>query len=207
MTGNTNGAEIDPRTTVLVGVGQAAERVDDADYRGLSPIDLAVVAARAAVADTGADPQAVIAAIDTVACTRQFEDSTPGAPAPLGKSTKYPVSVGKRLGADPRRAVLAVAGGQSPQQLVTEFAREIVGGNADVVLLGGAEAISTIRHRAKSEDKPDFSDGPRGHIRGPGLRACGPGLHGAGGSRADLSAGPICVAGERPSGGARREPG
>ena len=155
-----NRTAIDPRTPVLVGVGQVAERVDDADYRGLSPIDLAVVAARAAVADSGVDAQSVIGAIDTIACTRQFEDSIPGAPAPFGKSTKYPVSVGNRLGATPERAVLEIAGGQSPQHLVTEFGREIVAGNADVVLLAGAEAISTIRHLAKSDNKPDFSDDP-----------------------------------------------
>jgi acetyl-CoA C-acetyltransferase len=156
----TKNAGIDRRTPVLVGVGQAAERIDDVDYQGLSPIDLAVVAARAAVADTGADPQVMIAAIDTIACTRQFENSTPGAPAPLGKSTKYPVSVANRLGASPRRAVLEVAGGQSPQHLVSEFGREILAGGADVVLLAGAEAMSTIRHLAKSENKPDFSDDP-----------------------------------------------
>jgi acetyl-CoA C-acetyltransferase len=151
---------VDPRTPIVVGVGQAAERVDDADYRGLSPIDLAVTAARAAIADTGADAQAVVGAIDTIACTRQFEDSTPGAPAPLGKSTKYPVSVGNRLGAAPKRAVLEIAGGQSPQHLLNEFSREILRRKADVVLLAGAEAISTIRHLAKSDDKPDFSDDP-----------------------------------------------
>jgi acetyl-CoA C-acetyltransferase len=156
----TTDITIDPRTPVVVGVGQTAERVDDPDYRGRSPIDLAVAAARAAVVDSGADTQTVVAAIDTIACTRQFENSTPGAPAPLGKSTKYPVSVGNRLGAAPRRAILEVAGGQSPQHLVTEFSREILAGNADVVLLAGAEAMSTIRHLAKSENKPDFSDDP-----------------------------------------------
>jgi acetyl-CoA C-acetyltransferase len=151
---------IDPRTPIVVGVGQVAERVEDSDYQGRSPIDLAVGAARSALADTGADTRTLIAAIDTIACTRQFEDSTPGAPAPLGKSTKFPVSVGNRLGAAPKRAVLEVAGGQSPQHLVTEFGHEILSGAADVVLLAGAEAMSTIRHLAKSDDKPDFSDDP-----------------------------------------------
>ncbi|MGH3556225.1 MAG: acetyl-CoA acetyltransferase [Mycobacterium sp.] len=152
--------DVDPRTPILVGVGQAAERIDDADYQGWSPIDLAVAAARAAVVDTGADAQTVIATIDTIACTRQFENSTPGAPAPLGKSTKYPLSVANRLGAAPKRAVLDVAGGQSPQHLVTEFGHEILAAGADVVLLAGAEVMSTIRHLAKSENKPDFSDDP-----------------------------------------------
>ncbi|MCX2932298.1 acetyl-CoA acetyltransferase [Mycobacterium sp. CVI_P3] len=152
--------EVDPNTPVIVGVGQVAERIEDTDYRGMSPIALAVAAARAAVLDTGTDERAVVAAIDTVACTRQFENSTPGAPAPLGKSTKFPISVANGLGATPRRAVLEVAGGQSPQHLVSEFGREIMTGTAEVVLLAGAEAISTIRHLTQSDPKPDFSDDP-----------------------------------------------
>lgn len=152
--------EIDPRTPILIGVGQAAERIDDADFQGLSPIDFAVEAARAASADTGAEPSAVIEAIDTIAATRQFESSTPIAQAPLGKSTKYPLSVAGRLGATPRRAVLEVVGGQSPQHLVNEFSREILAGRSDTVLLAGAEAISTVRHFEKAEEKPDWSDDP-----------------------------------------------
>jgi len=151
---------IDPRTPVVVGVGQAAERIDDVGYRALSPIDLAAEAARAAAEDTGVDSDLVVRTIDTIACTRQFEYSTPSAPAPLGKSTKYPLSVANRIGATPRRAVLEVAGGQSPQHLVTEFAREILAGRADTVLLAGAEAMSTIRHLAKADERPDFSDDP-----------------------------------------------
>ena len=152
--------DIDERTPVIVGVGQIADRVDDPGYRALSPIDLAVEAARVAVVDSAADTEELITAIDVVAATRQFEDSTPGAPAPLGKSTKFTLSVAHRLGATPRRAVLDIAGGQSPQHLVTEFSHEIASGGADVVLLTGAEAISTIGHLAKWDDKPDFSDDP-----------------------------------------------
>ena len=152
--------DIDPRTPVVVGVGQCAERIDDADYHGLSPIDLAVAAARAAVRDTGANPDGVVSAIDVVACTRQFENSTPGAPAPLGKSTRFPLSVAAGVGASPERAVLEVAGGQSPQHLVTEFGREILAGRAEAVLLAGAEAMSTIRHLSKTIAKPDFGDDP-----------------------------------------------
>ena len=151
---------VDPRTPVVVGVGQFAERIEDTDYRGLSPIELAVTAALSAVGNTGVQATSVMSAIDTVACTRQFENSAPGMPAPLGKSTRYPVSVARRLGAVPRRAVLEVAGGQSPQHLMTEFSREIQSGRAEAVLLAGAEAISTTRHVAQADNKPDFSDDP-----------------------------------------------
>jgi acetyl-CoA C-acetyltransferase len=161
----------DSRTPVLIGVGQAAERVDDVGYQAMSPVELAVTAARAAAHDTGAEPHAVVAAVDTIVATRQFENSSPGAPALLCRSTKFPLSVAARLGAHPRRAVLTVSGGQSPQQLVNEFTREIACGHADVVLLCGAEAMSTIRHLAGSESAPDFSDDPPGDIedRGYGL--------------------------------------
>jgi acetyl-CoA C-acetyltransferase len=165
-------ADLDPRTPVLVGVGQASERIDQPDYHGLSAVDLAANAARDALADTGVDPSVVAAAVDTVAGVRQFEISTPGAPAPLGKSDNFPRSVAGRVGAKPRRAVLEVGGGQSPQHLVNEFAATIAAGDADVVLLFGSEAISTTRHLAGAEDKPDFTEHPDGDLedRGYGLK-------------------------------------
>ena len=113
----------------------------------------------------------MIAAVDTDRCHPPVENSSARAVAPLGKSTKFPLSVAHRLGAVPKRAVLDVVGGQSPQHLVSEFSRAIAAGLADVVLLVGAEAISTIRHYAGTEDKPDFSDDPAGSMedRGFGL--------------------------------------
>lgn len=163
---------IDPRTPVVVGVGQAAERIDDAGYRAMSPVELAAGAARAALADCGATLAA--AAIDTVVATRAFENSIPKAPAPLGKSNNFPRSVARLIGADPARAVLDKVGGQGPQKLLTEFAGEIVSGAADVVLLCGADATSTLRHFAKApegENKPDFTETVDGQLedRGYGL--------------------------------------
>lgn len=95
----------DARTPVLVGVGQFTERIDDDGYRARSSVELAAEAVRAALADTGAGPGAVAAAVDTVAGLRQFEICTP-APPPLGASDNYPRSVARRLGFDPARAVL-----------------------------------------------------------------------------------------------------
>ncbi|MGV0635418.1 acetyl-CoA acetyltransferase [Mycolicibacillus trivialis] len=162
---------IDPRTPVVVGVGQAAERIDDPGYRAMSPVELAAAAARAATVDCGGDPAAITAAIDTVVATRQFENSIPQAPAPLGKSNNFPRSVTRRLGADPARAVLDKVGGQGPQQLVSEFAAGIAAGAADVVLLCGSDATSTTRHLRDAEDKPDFAENVDGQLedRGFGL--------------------------------------
>jgi len=163
---------LDPRTPVIIGVGQASERLDDPGYRRRSPVDLAADAAREALADTGADPDTVAAAIDTVAGIRQFENSAPGARAPLGRSDNYPRSVAGRIGARPARAVLEVSGGQAPQHLVNEFAAVIASGRAEAVLLFGSEAISTIKRYAGAEDKPDFTEHADGSLedRGYGLR-------------------------------------
>ncbi|MFI5890075.1 acetyl-CoA acetyltransferase [Actinoplanes sp. NPDC051513] len=165
--------DLDPRTPIVVGVGQSSERLDDPGYQRRSPVELAADAAREAIADTGADPAEVAAAIDTVAGTRQFENSMPMARAPLGRSDNFPRSVARRVGAEPRRAVLEVAGGQSPQHLVNEFAATIAAGGASTtVLIFGSEAISTIEKLANAGDKPDFSEHADGDLedRGYGLR-------------------------------------
>jgi acetyl-CoA C-acetyltransferase len=164
-------AELDPRTPVVVGVGQSSERIDQPGYQRLSAVELGAAAVREALADTGTDPSSVAGAVDTVTGIRQFEVSNPGASAPLGRSDNYPRSVAGRVGADPKRAVLEVSGGQAPQHLVNEFARVIAEGGAEVVLLFGSEAISTVRHLATADDKPDFTEHVDGQLedRGWGL--------------------------------------
>ncbi len=152
---------------MLVGVGQVAERLDEPGYRCRSAVDLAADAARAALADAGVDAKH----IDTIAGVRQFEISLPGADAPLGRSDNFPRSVAGRVGAAPRRAVLEVTGGQAPQRLVNEFAATIAAGGAEVVLLAGAEAISTAERYATAPDRPDFTEHADGDLedRGYGL--------------------------------------
>lgn len=165
-------SELDPSTPVLVGVGQHSERIDDPGYAGLSAADLAGRAAAAALRDTGGDIDALAAAIDTVAGVRQFEVSTPIAEAPLGRADNFPRAVTRRIGADPQHAILEVAGGQVPQMLVTEMAGAIAAGEREVVLLVGSEAISTTRHLAERDPRPDFTEEVGGQLedRGLGLR-------------------------------------
>ena len=152
---------VDPRTPVIVGVGQFTENIDVPGYRGMSSVELATEAARAALTDTGAGVDAVANAIDAVVGLRQFEISGP-MPAKLGKSNNYPRSVMQRFGAQPARSVIEPVGGQGPQKLVTEFGTAIANGDADVVMIIGSEPGSTARHFAKRDDKPDFSE----HIDG-----------------------------------------
>ncbi|CAM4208629.1 acetyl-CoA acetyltransferase [Mycobacterium basiliense] len=160
--------DLDPHTPVVVGVGQAAERIDDSDYQGISAVELAAAAARVALVDCGAD---VGAAVDTVAGVRQFEISGPIAHAPLGRSNNYPRSVAKRIGADPARAILEIVGGQGPQHLINELAGAIVAGRSEVAMVFGSDATSTIRHFAEAASKPDFTETITGDLedRGPGI--------------------------------------
>lgn len=161
---------LDARTPVVVGVGQAAERIDDAYYRAMSAVELAAAGARAALDDCGADTAKVAASIDTVAGVRQFEISGPAQPV-LGKSNNYPRSVAKRIDADPARAILEIVGGQGPQHLITELAGEIAAGRSEVALVFGSDATSTSRYFAGAENKPDFSETVDGPLedRGYGL--------------------------------------
>lgn len=160
---------VDPRTPVIVGVGQFTERLEDPEYRGMSSVDLATEAARAALTDTGVDAAAVAAAIDTMVGLRQFEICTPFNSAPLGRSDNYVRSVAGRIGAGPARAVLEPLGGHGPQKVTTEFAGVIAAGDADVVLVVGSENGSTLRTFARGDHKPDHSEVVGGQLEDRGF--------------------------------------
>ena len=108
----------------------------------MSSVELATEAARAALADCGADVGTVARAIEVFAGLRQFEICTPS-PAPLGVSDNYLRSVAQRVGADPARAVLEPIGGNGSQKVVTEFAGAIAAGDIEVALILGSEPGST----------------------------------------------------------------
>ncbi|MGE2833776.1 acetyl-CoA acetyltransferase [Mycobacterium sp. SMC-4] len=159
---------VDPRTPVIVGVGQFTERIDDDGYRGMSAVDLATEATRAALADTGADVSAVARAIEVFAGLRQFEICTPFADPPLGASDNYLRSVAQRVGADPARAVLEPIGGNGPQKLTTEFAGLIAAGDIEVALIVGSENGSTLKYFSEKSDKPDHTEHVGGQLEDRG---------------------------------------
>jgi acetyl-CoA C-acetyltransferase len=74
-------------------------------------------------------------------------------------------------------------GGQGPQHLVNEFANLIATGEADLVLLAGAEAISTQRHLIAKGETRDWAEAVGGQLedRGYGETLAGSDLprHGA----------------------------
>jgi acetyl-CoA C-acetyltransferase len=132
---------IDPRTPVIVGVGQTQQRPDD-PLDALEPIDLLAGAAREAERDAAA-ARSLLASVDTVAVVQMVSWPYPD-PGAL---------VARRLACDNvRRTIVSTVGGNSPQLLMNTLVPEIANGEADVLLLGGAECVYT-RWRARREPK------------------------------------------------------
>jgi len=131
---------IDPRTPVIVGVGQTSQRpADPADAS--EPADLLAAAVRAAESDAAAGralvPRASVVAVCDILSWR-YPD--PGA------------LLARKVGAEPHLTVLSTVGGNSPQMLVNRLAGAISAGEADVVIVGGVECMYS-RLRARSGER------------------------------------------------------
>jgi acetyl-CoA C-acetyltransferase len=159
---------MDDNTPVIIGVGEASERIDSADYQALSPADLAGRAAAAAL-DDALGVAALAPHLRVIAAIRQFEVSGPKVVAPFGRADNFPRAVARRIGAEPERAILEPVGGQGPQHLVNEFAQAIGRGETDMVLLCGSEAISTVRHLTSRGETRDWSETVGGELEDRGF--------------------------------------
>ncbi|MEP3422982.1 MAG: acetyl-CoA acetyltransferase [Erythrobacter sp.] len=161
---------IDNNTPVIIGVGQYSERAGEPGYEALSYMDLGGRALSAAVENCGADGS-VASAIDTLAAIRAFEMSRPDRAPPFGGSDNIPRSFARRVGADPKRAILSTTGGQYNQKLVGEFAADIASGKSQCAAIVGSEAISTVLALSAKGEKPDWSETVGGECedRGFGL--------------------------------------
>src|SRR6478735_4351933 len=132
---------IDPRTPVIVGVGQAVQRAVDPST-AVEPVDLLGDAARVALDDVGAALR-----IDTVAVAEII-------------SWRYPdpgALLARRLGIEPRTTILTTTGGNSPQMLVNRLGAAILAGEHDAVLVGGVECMYS-RRRARRIDPKAWLD-------------------------------------------------
>jgi acetyl-CoA C-acetyltransferase len=131
----------DPRTPVIVGVGQLTYRGDDAP----EPVDLLASAATRAIEDSGA--AGLVAAVDSIRVVRllswRYRD-----PAAL---------VAARLGARPRHTLYTTDGGHTPQTVMNRAACDIRDGRADVVVIGGAESWRTRTAYRKRAARPAWS--------------------------------------------------
>jgi acetyl-CoA C-acetyltransferase len=145
---------IDPRTPVLVGVGQVTSRPDPAcelEDRPV-PLDLMVGALRAAAedctgaanGDSGGAGTRLLERADSVRVVRSL-DWHPTNPAQ---------AVAQRLGVEPRETVLTAIGGNTPQALLHDAARAIAQGELDVVAVTGAECGYTRARVRRHPDRP-----------------------------------------------------
>ena len=128
---------LDPRTPVIVGVGQTLQRTDDLD-EALHPVLLMCSAINDAATDAGLrsipEPQS-IRVVNLL--TWKFGD-----PGHL---------IARQLDLAPSETVYTTMGGQSPQSLVNATAAEIQAGAFDIAILAGGEARRT-RARARKAD-------------------------------------------------------
>ncbi len=151
---NTAKVALDPRTPVVVGVGQvtvppvAGQGYDERP----TPLGLMGDALRAAADDAGAGG-ALLARLDEVVAIRSF----------VWRARDPAGLVLEALGLAPRPTALAPTGGSQPQRLVAAAARRIAAGELDAIAVVGAEATYADR-LARREGRP--VDWP-GHEVGP----------------------------------------
>ncbi|HEX2384194.1 MAG TPA: hypothetical protein VHI95_16235, partial [Acidimicrobiales bacterium] len=72
-----------------------------------------------------------------------------------------------RLGIEPKHRFYSGIGGTTPQVLVDDAADAIVGGEVDVAVVCGAEALDTIRRLRKADERPRWSFKPEDKRRFP----------------------------------------
>ncbi len=136
---------LDPRTPVLVGVGQLSHRVDEG-AEPLEPVDLLAEAADRAEADAGVT--GLLAGLDSIRVVSilSWRYSDPGR------------LVAERVGATGARTTYTTGGGQTPQALVHRVAEDVLAGRADAVLIGGAEAWRTARAARRAGERLAWAD-------------------------------------------------
>ncbi|MEU2258513.1 acetyl-CoA acetyltransferase [Nocardia xishanensis] len=141
-------AGMDPRTPVLVGVGQVVHRTGEPGLPG--PVELATESLRRAGADSGAGDR-LLRTADLVAAV-----------APVSKP--YPdlgALVAAELGAAPKRTMQSVRfGGDAPQRLLNTVAQAIANGKSEIALIAGAESVASWNAATRAGASPEWPEQP-----------------------------------------------
>lgn len=157
---------LDPRTPVLVGVGQRTVHWMG-EGAAPDPAGLRADAARAALADSGSAD--LPAAVDHVVVVRTMADSVAGAPQPFGRCANPPETLAADLGLGPAEAIYSSVGGDQPQALVSEAAEAIFAGDARAVLIAGGEATAALKTALRLGQALDWSRSSTGDYTDRGL--------------------------------------
>jgi acetyl-CoA C-acetyltransferase len=150
-------------TPVLVACGQITDKSDSPN--GPTPIELMARAAHKAEADSGVST--LLNQIDTIACAGLAVDDALAANPLAGMFSNVPQSVANQLGISPKKLYHAISGGNTPQQMVNYFARQIAHGECETVMICGGEALHTMRKKFNHWSKillpkGKWRDKPRG---------------------------------------------
>ena len=128
---------IDPRTPVIVGVGQLTRRPSaDTIEVVTEPVAMIGEAARLAAKDSGVTDPAKL--LRSVASVRAVDVMS-------WRYTNTPAAICAAIDAEPRQRIRSTTGGNSPQMLLNDAASAILDGDVDSVLIGGAEAFASRR--------------------------------------------------------------
>ncbi|MGV9615926.1 acetyl-CoA acetyltransferase [Nocardia xishanensis] len=141
-------AGMDPRTPVLLGVGQVVHRTGEPGLPG--PVELATESLRRAGADSGTGDR-LLRGADLVAAV-----------APVSKP--YPdlgALVAAELGAAPNRTMQTVRfGGDAPQRLLNAVAQAIADGKSEIALITGAESVASWNAATRAGASPEWPEQP-----------------------------------------------
>jgi acetyl-CoA C-acetyltransferase len=161
--------KIDPRTPILVGVGQFTVQWDGASGDAPpSPHTLQVAAGSAALVDSGA-ASALAGAIDQIVVVRTMLDSVEGSRHPFGRCDNPPGALARDLGISGARHIYSGVGGDQPQALVNEACEDIFAGRATAVLLAGSEATGAMKAALKARKAPDWAETVAGGFEDRGI--------------------------------------
>jgi acetyl-CoA C-acetyltransferase len=137
-------AAVDPRTPVIVGVGQFVQRPADPAV-ALEPVAMMVEAVRRAADDAGA--KTLLPKVDAVRVVKgAWPYRDPGR------------LVANWIGASPHQTALSTDGGNTPQSLVNRTCLDIQQGQFDVVVLVGAEGIWSRRRARRQGQVIPYTD-------------------------------------------------
>jgi acetyl-CoA C-acetyltransferase len=117
---------------------------------------MARAAARAALDDAGVP--ALAGQIETLAFVRTNEDSRPNPVHPNGRNANLPGTLSREIGAQPRKAIYSMSGGQTPQKLVNEIAADIHAGETECAMIVGSEANGASKTSRRAGLEIDWSD-------------------------------------------------
>lgn len=135
---------LDPRTPVIVGVGQVNVPWDGAP----EPAELLTEAAVTAGRDSGAEQ--LLKSLDSVRVVKSHS----------WRYRDLGALVATRIGASPTETLYSTEGGQTPQALVNRTAADIAAGHCDVALIGGVEAWRERMSYKAREKRPDWTNQP-----------------------------------------------